>query len=166
MLLWRAHHTTTPLGKLHRDVVDVLTVHPYDHSVNSIDTWYLVWKMMLVLHHGTWYLLVLWQACIFVSFCLFVIVLSFSLPICRNSIGTVFLIVSFSNDNSETFGTISTPTIFLSTSLIVLVQILLKSIHIQTGAHSPMPSGVRNDTHQTSFHSGPTAVRAGGPLLP
>ena len=28
---------TTPLGKLHRHVVDVLTVYPY-HSVNSIGT--------------------------------------------------------------------------------------------------------------------------------
>ena len=33
----------------------------------------------------------------------------------------VFLIVSFSNDNSEAFGTISIPTIFLSTFLTVLV---------------------------------------------
>ena len=42
MLLWRAHHITTPLGKLHIHVVDVLTIYPYGHSVNSIDTWYLV----------------------------------------------------------------------------------------------------------------------------
>ena len=34
--------------------------------------------------------------------------LSLSLSIHRNSVGTVFLIVSFPNDNTETFGTIST----------------------------------------------------------
>ena len=51
----------------------------------------------------------------------------------RNSVGAVFLIVSFPNDNTETFGTISTtnvhilrfldsiPTIFLYTFLAVLV---------------------------------------------
>ena len=67
--------------------------------------------------------------------------LSLSLSIHRNSVGTVFLIVSFPNDNTETFGTISTtnvlilcffdsiPTIFLSTFLAVLVSLLLKSHH-------------------------------------
>ena len=38
-----------------------------------------------------------------------------------NNVGTVFVIVKFSKDNSETFGTISIPTIFLSTFLTVLV---------------------------------------------
>ena len=62
------------------------------------------------------------------SVCLF-IVLSFGYRfivfvtdiVYRNIVGTVFLIVSFSKDNSETFGTISIPTIFLSTFLTVLV---------------------------------------------
>ena len=49
MQLWRAQHITIPLGKLHRHVVDVLTIYPY-HSVNSTDTWYLVCNMMLVLY--------------------------------------------------------------------------------------------------------------------
>ena len=49
MLLLRAHYITTPLGKIHRHVVDVLTIYPY-HAVNSIDTWYLVCNMMLVLY--------------------------------------------------------------------------------------------------------------------
>ena len=49
MLLWRAHHIIIPLGRIHRDVVDVLTIYPC-HSVNSIDTWYLVCNMMLVLY--------------------------------------------------------------------------------------------------------------------
>ena len=39
------------------------------------------------------------------------------------------------------------------------------TIHIQTGVHSPMLSGVGNDTHQTTSQSGPTAVGAGGPFL-
>ena len=43
---------------------------------------------------------------IFLSFYRIVIVLSLSLPIYRNSVGTVFLIVSFPNDNTETCGTI------------------------------------------------------------
>ena len=59
--------------------------------------------------------------------------LSLPLPIYRNSAGTAFLIVSFPNNNTETFGTISTTnvhilgffdsvsTISLSTSLAVLV---------------------------------------------
>ena len=41
--------TTAPLGKLHIHVVDVLSIYPY-HSVNSIDTWYLVRNMKLVLY--------------------------------------------------------------------------------------------------------------------
>ena len=49
MLLWRAYYITISLGKIHRHVVDVLTIYPY-HSVNSIDTWYLVCNMMLVLY--------------------------------------------------------------------------------------------------------------------
>ena len=49
MQLWRAQHITITLGKLHRHVVDVLTICPY-HSVNSIDTWYLACNMMLVLY--------------------------------------------------------------------------------------------------------------------
>ena len=39
-------------------------------------------------------------ACVFLSFYRIVIVLSLSLPIYRNSVGTVFLIVSFPNDNT------------------------------------------------------------------
>ena len=31
---------------------------------------------------------------------------------------------------------------------------------------SPMLSGVGNDTHQTTYQSGPTAVGAGGPFFP
>ena len=50
---------TTPLGKLQRHVVDVLTLYPY-HSVNSIDTWYLVYNMMLVLYVKA---LVRWATC-------------------------------------------------------------------------------------------------------
>ena len=49
MILSRAHHITTPIRKLHRHVVDVLTIYPY-HSVTSIDTWYLVYNMMPVLY--------------------------------------------------------------------------------------------------------------------
>ena len=49
MLLWRARHVTIPLDKIHRHVVDVLTIYPY-HSVNAIDTWNLVCNMVLVLH--------------------------------------------------------------------------------------------------------------------
>ena len=136
--------------------------------------------MMLVLY-CTWYLLGPWQACVILSFCRIVIVLSLSLSIYRNSVGTVFLIVSFPNDNTETFGTISTtsvhilrffdsiPAIFLSTFRAVLADYSFCSnhtIHIQTGVHSPMLSGVGNDTHQTTSQSGPTAVGAGGPFLP
>ena len=123
MLPWRAHYIITiPLGKIHRHVVDVLTVYPY-HSVNSIDTWYLAWCLCC-----TWYLLVPWQACVFYRF-----IASLSLPMYRYSVGKVFLIVSFPNDNTETFGKISTttvhilrffdsiPTIFLSTFLAVFV---------------------------------------------
>ena len=40
------------------------------------------------------------------------------------------------------------------------------TIHVQTGVHSLMLSGVGNDTHQTTYQSGPTAVGAGGPILP
>ena len=35
------------------------------------------------------------------------------------------------------------------------------TIHVQTGVHSPMLSGVGNDTRQTTSQSGPTAVREG-----
>ena len=31
-------------------------------------------------------------------------------------------------------------------------------VDVQTGVHGPMPSGVRNDAHQTASQSGPTAV--------
>ena len=64
MLLLRAHYITTPLGKIHRHVVDVLTIYPY-HSVNSIDTWYLVGNMMLVLY--------LVSPCPLASVCLFTV---------------------------------------------------------------------------------------------
>ena len=117
------------LGKIRRHVVDVLTIYPY-HSVSSIDTLYLVWIWCLCC---TWYLLVPWPAYACFSFYRIAIVLSLSLPIYRNSVGTLFLIVPFPNDNTETFCTISTtnvhilrffdsiPTIFLSTFLAVLV---------------------------------------------
>ena len=49
MLLWGAYYITIPLGKIHRHDVDVLTIYRY-HSVNSIDTWYLVCNIILVLH--------------------------------------------------------------------------------------------------------------------
>ena len=39
-------------------------------------------------------------------------------------------------------------------------------VDVQTGVHGPMPSGVRNDAHQTASQPGPTAVGAGGPFLP
>ena len=111
----RDSHITIPLAKIHRHVVDALTIYPY-HSVNSIDTWPLVCNMMLALH--------LVSPGPFASVCLF-IVLSLSLPNYRNSVGTVFLNVSFPNDNTETFGKISTPFllpgIVLSTILAVLV---------------------------------------------
>ena len=41
MILWCVHYIIIPLGNTHRHVVDVLTIYPY-HSVNCIDTWYLV----------------------------------------------------------------------------------------------------------------------------
>ena len=40
------------------------------------------------------------------------------------------------------------------------------TIHIQTGVHSPMLSGVGNDTHQTTSQSGPSAVGVEGHFLP
>ena len=116
-----------------------------------------------------------------VSFYRIVLVLSLSLPIYRNRVGTVFLIVSFPNDNTETFGAISTTnihilrffysisTIFLFTFPAVLVVYSFCSnhtIHMQTGMHSIMPAGVGNDTHQTISQPGATAVGAGGPFLP
>ena len=64
MQLWRAQHITIPLGKLHRHVVDVLTIYPY-HSVNSTDTWYPVGNMMLVLY--------LVSPCPLASVCLFTV---------------------------------------------------------------------------------------------
>ena len=64
MLLLRAHYITTPLGKIHRHVVDVLTIYPY-HSVNSTDTWYPVGNMMLVLY--------LVSPCPLASVCLFTV---------------------------------------------------------------------------------------------
>ena len=49
--------------------------------------------------------------CFIVSFRLKL--LSLSLPIYGNGVGTVFLIVSFPNDNTETFGTISTTNVHI-----------------------------------------------------
>ena len=107
--------------------------------------------------------------------------LSLSLSIYRNSVGTVFLIVSFPNDNTETFGTISTtsvhilrffdsiPAIFLSTFRAVLADYSFCSnhtIHIQTGVHSPMLSGVGNDTHQTTSQSGLPPLGREGHFFP
>ena len=96
---------------------DVLTIYPY-HSVNSMDTWYLVFSMMLVL-----YLVSPGPLASVYIFYRFVFSLSFYRYRYRYAeiVGTVFLIVSFPNDNSKTFGTISIPTIFLSTFLTVLV---------------------------------------------
>ena len=113
-----------------------------------------------------------WQACLFIVLSYryrFIVIVA---NIYRNSVGTVFLIVSFLNDNTETFGTISTtsvhilrffdsiPAIFLSTFRAVLADYSFCSnhtIHIQTGVHSPMSSGVGNDTHQKTSQSGPTS---------
>ena len=64
MQLWRAQHITIPLGKLHRHVVDVLTIYPY-HSVNSTDTWYPVGNMTLVMY--------LVSPCPLASVCLFTV---------------------------------------------------------------------------------------------
>ena len=61
---------TTPLGKLHRHAVDVLTIYPY-HSVNSIDTLCQACNMMLVL------CLVSPDPLASVSFCRFIVSLSF-----------------------------------------------------------------------------------------
>ena len=116
---------------------------------------------------------------VFLSFCRIVIVLSLSLPIYRNSVGTVFLIVSFPNDNTELSvryppqtlicSVFSTPFPLFSCPLFWLSLYSFCSnhtIHIQTGVHSPMLSGVGNDTHQTTSQSGPTAVGAAEPFLP
>ena len=175
MQLWRAHYTTTPLGKIHRHVVDVLTIYPY-HSVNSMDTWYLVFSMMLVL-----YLVSPGPLASVYIFYRFVFSLSFYRYRYRYAeiVGTVFLIVSFPNDNTETFGTISTTNVHIlrfSTPFLIFSCPLFwlslysfcsnHSILIQTGVHIPMLSGVGNDTHQTTSQSGPTAVGAEGPFLP
>ena len=82
--------------------------------------------------------------------------LSLSLSIYRNSVGTVFLIVSFPNDNTETFGTISTtnvhilrffdsiPTIFLSTFLAVCIASAQSTLstYKRESIRSPMLSGI------------------------
>ena len=150
-------------------------MYPY-HSVNSIDTRYPVCNIMLVSY--------LVSPGPLASVCLYIVLsyryrLSLPLPIYRNSAGTVFLIVSFPNDNTETFGTIppqtfissvfSTPFLLFSRPLFWLSLYSFCSnntIHTQTGVHSPVLSGVGNDTHETSSQSGPTAVGAGGPFLP
>ena len=98
-----------------------------------MDTWYLVRNIVLVLY--------LVSTDLLASVYLFV-VLSISLPIYRNGVGKVLLIVSFSNDNSDTFGSISIPPTILLYSFCSYY-----TIHIQTGVNSPMPSGVGNDAH-------------------
>ena len=94
----RAHRIPL-LGKLHRHVVPGMQ---YDARVVPGISWSLGKRVFFYRFSFRYHL-------------------SLSLPKYRNSAGTVFLIVSFSNDNSETFGKISIPTIFLSTFLTVLV---------------------------------------------
>ena len=162
-------------GKIHKHVVDVLTIYPY-HSVNSIDTWYLVCNMMLVLY------LVSPGPLASVSFYRFVVSLSFYRYLYRYT-----EIVSVRYFLSYRFQTIipklsvryppqtlissvfSTPFPLYSCPLFWLSLYSFCSnhaIHIQTGVHSPMLSGVGNDTHQTTSQSGRIAVGAGGPFLP
>ena len=153
---------TTPLGKLHRHAVDVLTIYPY-HSVNSIDTLCQACNMMLVL------CLVSPDPLASVSFCRFIVSLSFYRYRYRYT-----EIVSVGYFLSYRFQTIIPKLSVRYPFLLLLVPVsdcpCIDSAQItpsiQMGVHSPMPSGVGNDTHQTTSQSGPTAVGAGGPFLP
>ena len=167
MILSRAHHITTPLGKIHRHMVDVLTVYPY-HSVNSLHTWYLVWNMIPVL-----YLVSPGPLASVYLFYRIVFSLSFYRYRYRyTEIVSVRYVRCFLSYRFQTiipklsvrypFLLFSCPRFWLSLYRFCSNH----TIHIQTGVHSPMPLGVGNDTHQTTSQSGPTAVGAGGPFLP
>ena len=98
-------------------------------------------------------------------------------PAVANRCSTVFLIVSLPNDNTERFGSISTTNVhilrYFDSIPLCLFSFWLSmcsfcsncTIHTQTGIYNPMPSGIGNDTHQTTSQSGSTAVGAGGPFL-
>ena len=166
---------TIPLDKIHRHVVDVFTTYPY-HSVDSIDTWYLVWNMMLVLH------LVSPGPLASVSFYRFIVSLSFYRYRYRyTEIVSVRVFFSYRlvtilpklsvRHPPQTFisSVFSTPFPQFSCPLYGLSLYSFCSdhtIHMQTGVHSSILSGEGNDTHQTTSQAGPTAVAAEGPFHP
>ena len=156
--------------------MDALTIYPY-HSVNSIDTWYPGCNMMLVL-----YLVPPGPFGKRVSFYRFIVSLLFYRYCYRyTEIVSVRYFLSYRFQTiipklsvrypPQTFisSVFSTPFLLLSCPLFWLSLYSFcsnRTIHIQTGAHSPMLSVVGNDTHQTTSQSSPTAVGAGGPFLP
>ena len=142
MLLWRAHHITNPLGKLHRHVVDVLTVYPY-HSVNSTDTWYLVLRMKYdaCLVPG-----ISWSLGKRVSFYRLVFSLSFyrfryrytEIVSVRYFLSYRFQTIAPKLPVRYPFLLFSCPRFWLSLYRFCSNH----TIHTQTGVHSPMPSVV------------------------
>ena len=191
MLLWCAHYITIPLGKIHRHVVDVLTICPY-HSVNSIDTWCLVCKYDKKTR-GTWYTIKRWKDTSVVpgiswslgkrvSFYRFIVSLSFYRYHYRyTKIVSVRYFLSYRFQTiipkrsvrypPQTFisSVFSTPFLLFSCPFFWLSLYSFCSnhtIHIQTRVHSPMLSDVGNDTHQTTSQSGPTAVEREGHFFP